>query len=295
MDTIDGIKTIVAVVETGSFTAAGERLGMSKALVSKYVGEVEQRLGVRLFNRSTRRQSLTEAGKDYYDRAVPLLEEFTALADNVAKSQTAVQGRLRVSAPVTFGEMSLSPIIVEFMALYPEIQLDLQLTDRKVDMVADGIDVVIRIGSVDDSTLIARKISTVPLVLCAAPDYLEQHGTPAAAQDLAKHHCIIDSNFRIGDQWPLTSAKKVTETVKVNSRIAVNSPKAVKEIALARGGIGLIPEFIVEESLFLEDLQQVLPQYTVMSFGLYAIYPHRQYLPRKVRCFIDFLLERFGE
>jgi DNA-binding transcriptional LysR family regulator len=294
MDTIDGIKTIVAVVETGSFTAAGVRLSMSKALVSKYVGEVEQRINVRLFNRSTRRLSLTEAGKEYYDRAVPLLEEFTALADNVAASQTAVQGQLRVSAPVTFGEMSLSPIIVEFMALYPKIQLDLQLTDRKVDMVADAIDVVIRIGSVDDSTLIARKISTVPLVLCAAPDYLEQHGTPAAAQDLAKHHCIIDSNFRIGDQWPLTSAKKVTETVKVNSRIAVNSPKAVKEIALAGGGIGLIPEFIIEDSLFLEDLQQVLPQYSVMSFGLYAIYPHRQYLPRKVRCFIDFLLERFG-
>ncbi|NQZ09607.1 MAG: LysR family transcriptional regulator [Algicola sp.] len=295
MDTIDGIKTIVAVVETGSFTAAGERLGMSKALVSKYVGEVEQRIDVRLFNRSTRRLSLTEAGKEYYDRAVPLLEEFTALADNVAISQTAVQGRLRVSAPVTFGEMSLSPVIVEFMALYPKIQLDLQLTDRKVDMVADAIDVEIRIGSVDDSTLIARQISTVPLVLCAAPDYLEQHGTPVEAQDLAKHQCIIDSNFRIGEQWPLTSSKKVTETVKVSSRIAVNSPKAVKEIALAGGGIGLIPEFIVEDALFLEDLKQVLPEHTVMSFGLYAIYPHRQYLPRKVRCFIDFLLERFGE
>ncbi len=293
MDTLDGLKTVIAVVETGSFTAASERLGMSKALVSKYVGAVEDGLGVRLFNRSTRRLALTEAGDKYYQQALPLLEEFAQMVDSVTGEQSHPKGHLKVSVPVAFGGMTLSPLVPAFLKQYSDISLELQLTDHVIDMLEEGVDVVIRIGSVDDSNLIAKRILNLPLTLCASPDYLKQHGHPVKPQDISQHHCIIDSNFRIGNHWPLTATDSApdgsTETIEVNSRVAVNSPQAVKEIALAGGGIGMIPRFIVEAALQEGTLQEVLPGYQTLEFGLFAIYPHRRYLSRKVRCFIDFL------
>ncbi len=295
MDTVDGMKTIVAAVETGSFTAASERLGISKALVSKYVGEVEGALGVRLFNRSTRRLALTEAGRSYYDQVIPLLEEFTALVDNVTGEQSAPRGLLRISVPVTFGEMKLSPLVPKFLNQNPDMQVDLQMSDRMIDMLEEGIDVVIRIGGVDDSNLIARHITTLPLILCASPSYLDQHTYPISAESIAKHNCIIDSNFRIGKHWPIVSPDGQTTSIEVTSRVAANSPRAVKEIALAGGGIGMIPRFIVDQELEEGLLTEVLPGFSTLEFGLFAIYPHRRYLSKKVRCFIDFLVEEFRE
>ena len=266
MDTLDGMRTIIAAVETGSFTAAGERQGISKALVSKYVGEVEKRLGVRLFNRSTRRLSLTEEGQRYYDQAVPLLEEFSVMTDNVTGAQSSPRGLLRVSVPQTFGEMSLSPLVPKFLATYPDLSLDLQLSDRMIDMLEEGIDVVIRIGGVDDSSLIARHIKTLPLTLCASPEYIAQQGEPTNAEAIQQHTCIIDSNFRIGKQWPIIDPEGQTSSIEVSSKVAANSPRAVKEI---------------------------LPGYKTLEFGLFAIYPHRRYLSKIVRCFIDFLIDEF--
>jgi len=288
------MKTIVAVVETGSFTAASERLGISKALASKYVGEVEARLGVRLFNRSTRRLALTEEGQRYYDQALPLLEGFTAMVDQVTGEQSAPRGLLRVSVPVTFGEMKLSPLIPKFLALHPQMQVDLQLSDRMIDMLEEGIDVVIRIGGVDDSSLIAKQITTLPLVLCASPKYLQTSGQPRVASDIADHDCIIDSNFRIGKHWPIVSPDGQTSSIEVSSRVSANSPRAVKEVAIANGGIGMIPRFIVEDELRQGTLDEVLPGYTTLEFGLFAIYPHRRYLSKKVRSFIDFLVAEFS-
>ncbi len=293
MDTLDGMRTIVAAVETGSFTAAGERQGISKALVSKYVGQVESRLGVRLFNRSTRRLALTEEGQRYYDQAVPLLEEFSVMVDSVTGAQSAPRGLLRVSVPQTFGEMSLSPLIPKFLETYPDLSLDLQLSDRMIDMLEEGIDVVIRIGGVDDSSLIARHIKTLPLTLCASPEYIIQQGEPLKAEDITQHTCIIDSNFRIGKQWPIVDPEGQTTSIDVSSKVAVNSPRAVKEIAMAGGGIGMIPRFIIESELQTGVLKEILPAYKTLEFGLFAIYPHRRYLSKKVRCFIDFLMEEF--
>lgn len=295
MDTLDGIKTVIAVIETGSFTAASERLGMSKALVSKYVGEVEDSLGVRLLNRSTRRLALTEAGQRYYDQALPLLEEFAEMVDSVTGEQSSPRGLLRISVPVTFGEMSLAPLIPKFLQAYPDIGVDLQLNDKMIDMLEEGIDVVIRIGAVDDSSLIAKHIQTLPLTLCASPDYVTQCGRPQVPKDLSKHQCIIDSNFRIGKSWPITCSNNITTSVEVSSRIMANSPRAVKEIVLAGGGIGMIPHFIVEDALAEGRLEEILPSYRTLEFGLFAIYPHRRYLSRKVRCFIDFLIAEFAD
>ncbi len=294
MDTLDGLKTVNAVVETGSFTAASERLGISKALVSKYVGEVERQLDIRLFNRTTRQLALTDAGRSYYEQSVHLLEQFSAMVDNVTGEQTSPRGILRISAPVTFGEIQLSAILPKFQALYPNLRIELVLTNSAIDMLEEGIDVRIRIGGVDDSNMIARQLKVFPLVLCASPEYIERGGLPASPEQLADHPCIIDSNFRIGKQWPLISPKGEPQTINVNSKVAVNSPQAVKEIAIAGGGIAMVPAFIVEEAIEDGRLIPVLPEYTTLEFGLFAIYPHRKYVAKKVRCFIDFMLAEFS-
>jgi DNA-binding transcriptional LysR family regulator len=294
MDTLDGMKTVVAVVETGSFTAASERLNISKALASKYVGEVEKRLNVRLFHRSTRKLALTEAGKNYYQYALPLLDEFTQLVDSVTGDQSSPQGLLRVSVPAAFGEMKLAPLIPKFLEQHQDLRLEIIISNSMVDMVEEGIDVRIRVGGVDDSSLIARQLDTLPLILCASPAYLKQHGRPKTAQDLSQHNCIIDSNFRIGKQWPIISPEGKAQSISVNTRIAASSPSAVKEIAVAGGGIGMVPRFIVEPALEQALLEEVLPGFSTLEFGLFALYPHRRYLPKKVRCFIDFMVDEFS-
>jgi DNA-binding transcriptional LysR family regulator len=285
----------VAVVETSSFTAASERLGISKALVSKYVGEVESKLGIRLFNRTTRQLALTDAGRRYYQQSVTLLEQYSTLVDTVTGEQSKPRGLLRISAPVTFGEMKLSPLLPKFLALYPDLQVELVLTNSAMDMLEEGIDVRLRIGGVDDSTMIARHLKTFPLVLCASPKYVAKHGLPSAPQQISEHQCVIDSNFRIGKHWPFISPDGQSVTVDVQSAISVNSPQAVREIAIAGGGIAMTPEFIVEDAINDGKLTAILPEYTTLEFGLYAIYPHRKYVAKKVRCFIDYALAQFSK
>ena len=295
MDTLDGLKTVIAVVETSSFTAASERLGMSKALVSKYVGEVEKKLDIRLFNRTTRRLALTEAGRRYYEKSVTLLDQYNALVDDVTGEQTKPRGLLRVSAPVTFGEMELSPLIPKFLALYPDLKIELVLTNSAIDMLEEGIDVRILIGGVDDSSMVARHLKTFPLVLSASPSYIRKNGRPKTPQQLGEHSCIIDSNFRIGKLWPIISPKGDADNIEVKSTVSVNSPQAVREIAIAGGGIAMCPSFIVEDAIKDGRLLTILPGYTTLEFGLFAIYPHRKYVAKKVRCFIDFALEQFSK
>lgn len=295
MDTLDGLKTVVAVVETSSFTAASERLGISKALVSKYVGEVESNLGIRLFNRTTRQLALTEAGRRYYQESVVLLEQYSALIDKVTGEQEKPQGLLRISAPVTFGEMILAPLLPEFLRLYPGLKVELLLSNGAIDMLEEGIDVRLRIGGVDDSNMIARHLKTFPLILSASPDYIQQYGLPTTPQDVTEHNCIIDSNFRVGKQWPFISPQGEAETINVKSIASVNSPQAVREIAIADGGIAMTPNFIVEDAINNGKLIPILPEYTTLEFGLFAIYPHRKYVAKKVRCFIDFALTKLSK
>jgi DNA-binding transcriptional LysR family regulator len=294
MDTFDGLKTVIAVVQTGSFTAAGERLGLSKALVSKYIAQVEKELGVRLFNRSTRRLALTDAGNLYYQDAMPLVESITRLNDKVSGAQTDPSGVLRVSASVTFGDTCLAKHLPEFLAQYPELQIELQLSDRKVDMLEEGIDVVIRIGTLDDSTLVSRKINHFPLILCASPSYLAEKGMPKYPEDIKHYNCIVDSNFKMAKQWPFMDERGLQGVMNINSNISVNSPRSVREYAIAGVGIALVPKFIVESAIQQGLLTIVLPEYQMQSYNMYAIYPHRKYLAQKTRAFIDFLTEKFS-
>jgi len=291
MDTLDGLKTVVGVIETSSFTAASERLGISKALVSKYVGEVESQLGTRLFNRTTRQVTATQAGLAYYEQALILLEQYQVMLDKVHLDQTEPSGLIRISAPVTYGEQTLSPLISRFLQKYPKIKVDIKLTNGPVDMLEEAIDVRIRIGEIEDSNMVAKKLSHHNLILCASKSYLEVRGQPATLEQFKHHSCVLDSNFKMAKQWPFKHKSGAITQVTINSNFSVNSPKAVQKAVLSGAGIGLIPDFIIENDLKELRLIPLLPDFQVMSFGLYAVYPHRKYLAQKIRCFIDFLSE----
>ncbi|AWB66594.1 LysR family transcriptional regulator [Saccharobesus litoralis] len=295
MDTLDGLKTIIAVVETGSFTAASERLQMSKALVSKYVGEVEDKLDVRLFNRTTRRISLTEAGKRYYQQARLMLDQYANMLDVVMDEQVKPKGLLRVSCPVTLGERTLAPLLPQFMTQYPDLKIDLLLGNRPVDMIEEGIDVRIRSGILEDSNMVARHIQTYPLYIVASPDYIKQHGAPQTLAELEQHNCIIDMNFSYGNHWPIIDKQGERHSIKVKSTLSSNSPMAIAEMVAAGAGIGLIASSIIHEDVTNGRLVQVMNDYTSDQFGLYAVYPHRKHVSQKVKCFVDFLMEKLAE
>ncbi|WP_143873686.1 LysR family transcriptional regulator [Catenovulum sediminis] len=294
MDTLDGMRAVIAVVETGSFTAASERLAISKALVSKYIGEIEANLGVRLFNRTTRRISLTSTGQNYYAHAQQMLEMYATMMDDVSKEQSSPKGVLRISAPVTFADVKLSPVIGKFLSQYPELAVELIATNRAIDMVEEGIDVRIRLGAVEDSNLIAKRINQCPLIVCASGNYLKKFGTPKTPTELTQHTCLVDRNLSIGDQWPFTDNNGVQHKVKVNYRFSSNSPRALAEMAAADGGIALITQNVTDDFITSGKLVRLFGDYTVAEFGLYLLYPHRKYVSRKLRCFIEFMQTEFG-
>ncbi len=293
MDTIDGIKTVIAVVESGSFTAASERLNMSKALVSKYISEIERSLDIRLFNRTTRKISLTDAGTHYYQHAMEVLERYEGLVDAVVGEQSSPKGSLRVSAPVTFGENWLAEYLPEFCQTYPNIDLGLVLTNHAVDMLEEGIDVRIKVGYVNDSSLVARHISDVSRIMCASPDYIRHYGQPDKLADLARHKCILDTNFGHERHWSLVNGKGQKETVEIFPQLACNSPQAIVNMAKAGGGIAFVSLHAAIDGISSGELVELFPDYQSEQLGLYVIYPHRKYLSTKVRCFVEFMREKF--
>ena len=294
-------RTYATVVATGSFTAAADRLGISKALTSKYVGHLEEHLGVRLLNRTTRRLSVTEAGQAYYQPCQQLLYDLDELEAAVQDQQAAPKGRLRVAAPTTFGELYLTRAVADYLEGRPGVSVELVLADRFVNLIEEGFDLALRIGELEDSSLIARRLAPSRLVVCAAPEYLARAGgAPQHPTELASHDCIIDTNFRAADNWPFAADNWPFQegqrpfSVKVNGRFAVNNALAVREVLLAGQGIGLCPTYAVGRDLRAGRLQVVLEDFEVLRFGIYAVYPHNRHLAAKVRSFVDFLLDRFG-
>lgn len=287
MDTLDLMRTFVAVADTQSFTGAGKRLGRSKALVSKHVGELEARLGVRLINRTTRSVQVTEIGRAYYERVRTLIADFETLEETIKAESGQPRGRLRITAPQTLGEMELMEMLNAFRARFPALDVDVFLADRIVDMIGEGFDVALRVTTLQDSTLIARKLCDVRLLLCAAPAYLKRVGVPCKPQDLADHACIVDTNIRWREAWRFGSPEK-EEIVRVEPCLTVNSATAVHR-ALRKGmGIGFIPEFAVARDLRSGKLVTVLEEFTPHQLGVFLVYPHRLHLSAKVRAFIDF-------
>ncbi len=293
MDTIVGMRTFITVVTAGSFTAASERLDMSTALVSKYIGQLEERLGVRLLNRTTRSLALTEIGRVYFERCQQVVDDIDELEAVVKDQRSAPSGKLIIAAPLTFGEMYLTPAIADFLNEQQAITIDLRLTDRFVGLVDEGVDIAIRIAELEDSSLIARRLAPARIAVCASPAYLKQHNEITHPDDLVRHNCIVDTNFRNGSMWPFAVDGK-RKIVKVEGRFCVNSAAAVREMLLRGEGIGFIPTYAVGEDIRQGRLAVVLEPFEVINLGIYAVYTPNRHLAAKVRAFIDFMVARFG-
>ncbi|KGS07289.1 LysR family transcriptional regulator [Burkholderia sp. ABCPW 111] len=295
MDRLTSMAVFVKAAETGSFAAAGESLGLSSQMVGKHVRFLETHYGMRLINRTTRRQSLTEAGRAFYERSRAVLAEAQAVDALAANLMAAPRGTLRINAPISFGVHCLMPMLAVYMRAYPEVQVDLTLSDRVVDVVDEGYDAVIRIAPLADSRLIARPLAQYRLVLCASPAYLAEHGTPAEPADLAAHECLgfSYSGQPAALEWPFESAHG-QQAVRVRSRLAVNNGAALRMAALDGLGIILQPTELVGDDLAAGRLVRLLPGYEPPARPIHLLYsPDRRPTP-KLRSFIDYVIATFG-
>ena len=292
MDALTDIAVFVRVVERGSFTLAAGDLALSRAVVSKYLSRLEDRLGARLLHRTTRRLSLTEAGAALFEASRGALERIEEAEAAVAQFQSKPRGRLRVSAPMSFGILHLGPAMADFARAYPEITLDVRLDDRFVNLVEDGFDVAVRIGALTDSSLVARKVATTRAVACASPGYLAEHGEPESPEDLASHNCLVYSY--LADVWRFTAPDGREIPVAVKGSLRINNGIVLAEAAVAGHGILVTPSFYVAPLLRSGRLRQILSRYKLKELGIHAVYPQRGHVPPKVRAFVDFLAQRFG-
>lgn len=292
MDRVQAMRVFVSVVDEGAFTRAAEFLEMSPQLVSKYVSRLEDHLGVRLLNRTTRRIHLTEAGATYYQRARQVLEDIEDMENELGDLQSEARGVLRISAPVSFSTHHVAPLLARFQQAHPAVTIDLQVNDRKVDVVEEGFDVALRIGHLKDSSLIARRVVPIRLVYCASPDYLKQHGTPADLDDLGNHRFLRYSYMEHSAPGmpPIPGAAGLYS----GGELVSNNGDVLVQAAIDGAGIVLQPTFIVGEAIKQGALERILVDQEPEAMALYAVYAHRQLLPSKVRLFIDFLTGWFG-
>lgn len=295
MDTLTRMRAYVDVVEAEGFSAAARKIGRSKALLSKYVRELEDELGALLINRTTRQFSLTEVGHTYYRRASELVKEIDSLAETVRDSAGDARGRVKVTAARTFADSFLGQSLIDFAADHPEITLEIHLDDRFVDLVEEGFDLAIRITRMEDSSLIARRLAPMALKICASPSLLDQVGRPEYPHDLAKMPCIIDTNARWRANWPFVDENGAAISVTVPSRLEVNSPLAVRAAAVAGLGFATLPDFVAKPDIDAGRLVPVLDRWTRGDAGIFAVYPHRRYLPARIRVFVDYLARWFRD
>ena len=294
MDKLSSLRAFVKVVETSSFSEAGRRLRLSRSVVSKYVAELEEDLGVQLLSRTTRRVTPTENGQAYFERALAILADLDAADHAVSQSHATPRGLLRINAPMSFGTMQLGPALVGFMKQYPELQIQLALSDEHVDPVQDGLDVTLRIAELESSSLIARRLMPIERVVCASPTYLKQHGVPEHPTDLRNHDCLTYGYLSTGNQWKLTG-KDGDHWVNPRWTLCANNAEVLRDAAAAGRGVALLPEFIAAAALRDGNLQPILADYHAPPLSLYAIYPPTRHLAVKVRLFIDYLVETFSK
>lgn len=291
MSRFDDMEVFSKVVSAGSMTGAAREMGLSPAVISKRLQRLEERLGTRLLNRTTRQISLTEAGEGYYDRVVSILASVEEADTFVGLNSSNARGLLKISAPTSFGRMHIAPNLIKFMRANSDLTLNLDLSDDFVDIVSSGIDLAIRIGELPDSSLVARKLTSVRRVLCATPRYLELNGIPQRIEDL-DHHALIAPHNQ--GPWKL-EGKEGTIIYRPNSTLLTNSSEVVRETVVAGLGIALRSTWDIGKELQEKKLVRILPEYSATKgLGIYAVYPSRNFLPAKVRLFIDYLAELFG-
>lgn len=294
MDQLGAMRTFVRAVQVGSFSAVGREQNSSQATVSKKVAALEAHLGVKLLTRTSRELSLTEVGAEYYEKCVVVLSELDEAEAN-ARSQTASpEGILRVAAPIPFARLVLAPLAKSFTEQNPEIKIELVLSDKHVDLIAEGIDIAIRAKQLEDSALVARYLFENPMLVVASPDYLETHGTPQKPEELKRHNCIVYSHFRTLNIWHFSRESK-DFSVQVKGNFQSNNGDTNMEATLCGLGITELPMWMVHEHLESGKLQQILADYQADTIPFNAIYPKSRYLPLKVRSFVDFLKAHVAE
>lgn len=293
MDRIDAMRAFVSVVTEGSFSNAAISMQLSPQLVSKYISKLEERLDVRLLNRTTRKVSLTEAGTHYFQHAQQILLSIDEMDSQLGGLQQTPKGTLRINAPVSFALKHMAKLVTDFQIRYPLVNVDLQLNDRKVDIVDEGFDIALRIGRLKSSSLIAKHIAPIRVILCASPEYLKKNGIPKQLEDLKQHRYLHYSYMEIDAKEQIFQWLK-TKNIATNGEFHSNNGDVLVEAAIAGAGIALQPTFITSDAIKSGKLVQVLPKFELEPLGLYAIYAHRKLLPNKVRCFIDFIENYYG-
>jgi DNA-binding transcriptional LysR family regulator len=288
------IHAFVQIVNSGTITAAAERLQLAKSAVSRRLAELEEQLGVELFHRSTRKLSLTDSGRSFYERCSRILEDLAEAEDAVSELHGEINGLIKVAAPLNFGLMHLGPAMIAFQQQHPGIHFDIDFNDREVDLIREGFDVGIRIAELKDSSLIARRLAEVSMVVCASPAYLREHGEPRTPDDLQAHGCITYSNLARPDQWDFRDSEGNPFRVRVNTIMTANNGGFMRDAAVAGLGVLRQPNFIAYEAIVSGELVPILTQYSVTPFNAYALYPPTRHLSQRVRQFVDFLVERFA-
>lgn len=292
MDRFQQMQAFAAVVDAGSFVKAADALGSSKAAVSRYVSELESRLGVQLLQRTTRKLSMTEPGAIFYARCKELLSGVEESEAEITAHAGEAVGQLKLNVPVSFGLLHLAPLWGEFMARHPKVSLDVTLTDRIVDLVEEGYDLAVRIAQLSSSSLVSRRLASTRMILCASPEYLRAHGTPAHPLELASHAVIAYALLSTGENWEFEGPQGPI-TVKVSPRMRSNSGETCCAAALQHQGLVLQPSFLVGPYVRSGALVEVMPNYRSFELGVYAVFPTRRHVPPKVRVLIDFLVEAF--
>ena len=292
MDVFEDMRIFVQAVDLHSFTAAADKLGLSKQFVSRRVGALEARLGVRLLTRTTRQLAVTELGRIYYDRAAQILADVSDADLAVSSQSGVVRGLLRVSAPMSLGTMHLSRLVPQFLRRHPEVSLELDLNDRAVDIVGEGYDMAVRVAALADSSLIARTIAPVTSLLCCSPAYLAEHGAPAEPEALRQHACISASQSRTAE-WQFLRDGKL-HTVPVSGRMRLNNGELARDAAIAGLGIVYMPTFITGAALHRGALVPLLTDWTAPATAVYAVYPQHRQASLIIRAFSDFLIDAFG-
>jgi DNA-binding transcriptional LysR family regulator len=294
MDRLTSLTAFVRVADTGGFSAAGRKLNMSTTMVSNHIQALEERLGARLLNRTTRKVSLTEVGRAYYDRCIQILADIEQADDIAGALQSTPRGTLRIYTNTHIVQF-LSPVVAEFMSSYPEMKVDLSIGERNVDMIDENFDIAVRMIPPPDSSLIVRSLATWRHVLCCSHGYIEKHGRPEHLADLAERNCLRHVSYPYGDEWRFVDRKGVPASVRIAGNLVSNSGETLRLAALAGVGIFLGPGFLIRDELESGELVRLLPEYRPVEFSMNAVYPHRHHLSAKVRTFIDLLARHSAE
>lgn len=294
MDVMSSMAIFRRVVEAKSFSAVARETNMSQSTVSKHIAALEDRLGTKLLNRSTRSLQLTEAGQEYYHHCIRILNDFQEAEASIGKGKIKPTGTLRMSTSASFGRTFVLPNLNEFFDSYPDISIDLLFDDDYTDLLKDGIDLAIRIGPLKDSSLIARKIGTSARIVVASPDYLVKHGRPKKPADLVKHQCLFYSLQKFPDIWYFHSTQQGDESIRVSGRLKASSPDAVCDAALEGMGIAILGEWYARQFIKQGRLKVIMPEYRPTTYDIHAVYPERRFVPQKVKRMISFLADKLA-